>query len=192
MMMDNVISRICHDLLSPINGLSLFLETVEDEIPAHLYKEFSEYIECFNKIILLFRMLGMPDNVTVVLSNVTSVISNYAEQFDTVCSFTHHSISEIIVSNKAKLIICMYIIAQKIVGKSGAINFAIHENEITATISSDHSLQTIDENALEKNNINALLLFAFKNCQKITNNAIKQTQNGCVTLSIDTSSINNI
>lgn len=187
MMIDTIISKICHDLLSPINGLSLFLETVEDEIPALLYKEFSEYIKCFNKIILLFRMLGMPDNVTIVLSNIISVISNYAEQFDTVCSFTHHSISEIIVSEKAKLIIYMYIIAQKIVGKTGAINFTIQENEIIVIITSDHSLQIIDENKLEKNNINALLLFAFENCKKITNNTVKQTQNGCVTLSIDTS-----
>lgn len=188
MMIDNVIARICHDLLSPINGLSLFLETVEDEIPNHIYKELSEYIGNFNKTILLFRMLGMQNNVTVVLPNVVSVISNYAEQFDTACSFTHYTISEIIPSPKAKLIIYMYIIAQKIVGKSGTINFALHEHEITVTITSNNPLQVIDEKSLENNNINALLTLAFENCKKITNDDIKQINNGNISiLSIDTS-----
>ena len=76
------------------------------------------------------------------------------------------------------ILIYIYIIAQKIIGKSGSIAIDIYSNELIVNISSERTINTINESELEKNSVNALLLFAFNNCKKITNNKIKQQKTG--------------
>jgi len=165
-MISNVIAKVCHDLISPVNGLGLFVECIEGDLSKDASDQLNKYLNNFKAVAEMFRMFGQNDESDINIDQLTKIIKNHANLKGIECQFHIDDLSDVVKVWFAKSIAYMYLFAHKSIIKSGSINFFVNQNSCDLTVSSVYNLTDMDISAISNNSRDVMLYAGIQEIKK--------------------------
>ena len=172
-MISSVIAKVCHDLISPVNGLGLFIECIEPELSKENSDQLNRYLNNFKSVVELFRLFGTKDDTEIHFEQVTNIIKNHANLKGIECRFYKEDIPEIVKAWFAKAVLYMYLFVNKSIIKSGTVNFFINNDSINLNFSSLYNVNEINVNDIAQDSKDIFLRLAKAEVKKRFSKEIK-------------------
>lgn len=173
-MIKEIIAKVCHDLISPINGLGLFVECVEDQIPDECLVEINGFMKSFSATVEIFRTISMSDDSEIEIKKLESIIKDHANtknisialKISDEVSFGGNGIK---ISGKfATTLVFMYIIAARLIMKNGRVNFNVTNNEIFMNVHAQNHINKIDfSNIKDDDSKNILVKYGIQEIKRL-------------------------
>lgn len=138
-----LLSRIFHDILSPLSTLSLALESVSDDIDKSTLNYMNASIDDLRVKIDLFKILSTSDSATFSQEKLFTLINEDAQKSNIKCLFSNFQSD--IKADIAKILIYLYLVLKKAIIKNGNITFVFQKDFIKADACSQFSLDIVDE-----------------------------------------------
>lgn len=138
-----LLSRIFHDILSPLSTLSLALEAVSDDIDKSTLNYMNASIDDLRVKIDLFKILSTSDSATFSQEKLFTLINEDAQKSNIKCLFSNFQSD--IKADIAKILIYLYLVLKKAIIKNGNITFVFQKDFIKADACSQFSLDIVDE-----------------------------------------------
>lgn len=186
--LDILLSRIFHDILSPISTLSLALESVSDDIDKSTLNYMNASIDDLRLTIDLFKVLSSSDSSIFPQDKLFTLINEDAQKSNIKCLYSNFEAN--ISADTAKILVHLYLVLKKAIIKNGNITFVFHKDSIKSDACSQFSLDIIDEiNDISQNtdsstSNNIYIVWMIKYLNSINKKLIANKEGNSITLEI--------
>lgn len=195
---ESILSRIFHDMLSPISAVSLALESISDEVDQTTAGFMNASIEDFRTKISLFKLLTIRSSAETKTVSTINIIDEDAKKSRIICTFL--GFPDSISGEESRIIGHIYNLSKKFAVKDGTISFKYTSQGISAETSSkfNSALASEIETALGDDNCsgctstNVLIYWAIDQIRNQLGYQISATNPGDGKLSINVSLLHTV
>lgn len=138
-----ILSKIFHDLLSPISAVSLAVESVADSIDPSTSLYLNTGIEDFKTKVAIFKIFLLNKSASIRTSELVEILNYDASKSYIQCEF--NSLPHNLNADHAKTITHLYRLAKKAIIKNGTIRLGYSNDEILISAESNLTMDIMPE-----------------------------------------------
>lgn len=138
-----ILSKIFHDLLSPISAVSLAIESVSESIDPSTSLYLNNGIEDFKTKIAIFKILLLNKSANIRTSELVEILNYDASKSYIQCEF--NSLPPNLSADHAKTITHLYRLTKKAIIKNGTIRLDYSNDEILLSAESNLTMDIRSE-----------------------------------------------